>query len=494
MNDMLKNTLPVGTVLNDKWVVLEFIAKGGMGELYRAHQLNLKRDVAIKVISREWLESLGEDEEELLTGLQRFRNEVQAMAQIRHPNILQIYDHGSTSIGNGEKLLPVEYIAMEYIPGGTPRSTMSEEGFYPEEELTRDWLMQYFLPVLDGVEALHEADIVHRDIKPGNVLMDGEIPKIADFGLARSGMSKPVTRSADIKGTPAYMPIEQFLDFRRTDERTDIYALGKVLYEAIDGKMKPNMLPFKKAALKNTNTPFFKELDAIIQKATAEDKNERQSTIDELRNEVLQAIYTLAKTESNGPVLEAVEKKVHFGLPSSSRKWVLLAVAFLAVSILFVVSRQGNIAEWLGFNPLHLKAPQATDRLPAGSGTAATPQNKTGDEDMEQMMDSMHQGSQTSPSLPARASPARIPAPVILFKPDTFGIRGLNGELSEWGTEASEHSGTSGSAETKYVILGGPLNGRGEGGVPSAPLVRNPWEAFAQVGFRCVLSALPLPG
>jgi serine/threonine protein kinase len=362
MNDELKNTLCVGTVLHDKWVILEFIAKGGMGELYRAHQLNLKRDVAIKVISREWLESLEDDEEELLNGLQRFRNEVQAMAQIRHPNILQIYDHGSTSIVDGERTVPVEYIAMEYIPGGTLRSTMSEEGFYPEEELTRDWLMQYFLPVLDGVEALHEADIVHRDIKPGNVLMDGEIPKIADFGLARSGMLKPVTQSADIKGTPAYMPIEQFLDFRRTDERTDIYALGKVLYEAVDGKMKPNMVPFKKAALKNPNTPFFKALDAVIQKATAEDKDERQNTVDELRSEVLRAIYSLTKKQSKGRARSAVEKKVRFGLPPSSRKWVLLAVAFLALSTLFMVSRIWNIRDWMEYNPPSLKTPQTTGR------------------------------------------------------------------------------------------------------------------------------------
>ena len=93
-------------MLNDKWVILELIGKGGMGEVYRAHQLNLKRDVAIKVISREWLQTLEDDVEEIEIGLQRFRREVQAMSQIRHPNVLQIFDYGSDSIKkDGEDVL-----------------------------------------------------------------------------------------------------------------------------------------------------------------------------------------------------------------------------------------------------------------------------------------------------------------------------------------------------------------------------------------------------
>ncbi|PKN61671.1 MAG: serine/threonine protein kinase, partial [Deltaproteobacteria bacterium HGW-Deltaproteobacteria-15] len=161
MNDTNKlYMLQVGTVLDEKWVILEPIGKGGMGEVYRAHQLNLKRDVAIKVVSREWLESLGNDEGEIETGLQRFRREVEAMGQINHPNILRVYDYGSASVLRGEKDLVVEYIAMEYVPGGTLRSTMSKEGFYPEEDLTREWIKDFFLPVLDGVTAIHKAGIV----------------------------------------------------------------------------------------------------------------------------------------------------------------------------------------------------------------------------------------------------------------------------------------------------------------------------------------------
>jgi serine/threonine-protein kinase len=186
MSNNSKTTLQVGTIINDKWVILEFIAKGGMGEVYRAHQLNLKRDVVIKVVSTEWIESCVGNEDELEIGLKRFRIEVQAMAQVRHPNVVQIYDYGSLLVKKSGGEVRQDYIVMEYIPGNTLRETMSEEGFYPEEDLTAEWLLKYFFPVLDGVQALHDLGIVHRDLKPENVLMDKDTPKIADFGLARS--------------------------------------------------------------------------------------------------------------------------------------------------------------------------------------------------------------------------------------------------------------------------------------------------------------------
>jgi len=171
MNNTTNTTLEVGTVLNEKWVILEFIARGGMGEVYRAHQINLKRDVAIKVISREWLESCYDNDQERETGLGRFRREVQAMAQLRHPNVVQIFDYGSVLVKQ-ENLQEnaVEFIAMEYVPGGILRDTMSEEGFFPEEDLTKEWLRNQFLPTLKGIQALHEQEIIHRDLKPENIL------------------------------------------------------------------------------------------------------------------------------------------------------------------------------------------------------------------------------------------------------------------------------------------------------------------------------------
>jgi serine/threonine protein kinase len=282
-----------GYVLNEKWVIIEFVGKGAVGEVYRAHQLNLKRDVAIKVISQQMLASFEDDAEEMETTLHRFRREVQAMAQVRHPKVLQIFDYGSAVIQKGDLDIPVEYIAMEYIPGATLRFTMSEEGLYPEQDLIAAWLSDYFLPLLEGIEAIHTKNIAHRDIKPENVLMDGKTPKIADFGLACSICMQPITQSVDVKGTPAYMSPEHYFDFKNADQQSDIYSLGKILYEAVDGKITSKALPFKSASLANPDTPFLGKLDQIIQAATAEKKKERLKSVGDLQMAILEALQIL---------------------------------------------------------------------------------------------------------------------------------------------------------------------------------------------------------
>jgi serine/threonine-protein kinase len=289
------NIFKTGFILNEKWVIIEFIGKGAMGEVYRAHQLNLNRDVAIKVLSREMLEHYEEEPAEVDILIQRFKREVQAMARIRHPNVLQIFDHGSDTISKGDKSVPIEYIAMEFIPGATLRYTMPEEGLLPETDLIKNWLKEYFLPLLEGVEAIHAHHIVHRDLKPENVLIDGSIPKIADFGLARSIRLKPVTQSIDVKGTPAYMSPEHFFDFKKADQQSDIYSLGKILFEALSGKITRETLPFKSARLPDTGTPFLKKLNRIIQNSTAEEKENRIGSVAELRNQILEALDLLEK-------------------------------------------------------------------------------------------------------------------------------------------------------------------------------------------------------
>ena len=329
MEATLNSTLDIGTVLNEKWVILELIGKGGMGEVYRAHQLNLKRDVAIKIISREWLQTLEDDVEEIEIGLQRFRREVQAMSQIRHPNVLQIFDYGSDSIKKDGEDSSIEYIAMEYIPGATLRFTMSEEGFHPDQEIIKDWLEEHFLPMLDGVEAMHELGMVHRDLKPENVLMDGTTPKIADFGLARSIRLAPVTQSVDIKGTMPYMSPEHFLDFKKADQRADIYSLGKILFEAIAGKIAPETIPFKSASLEKADTPFLQKLDRTIQEATAEEREDRIESVAELRKAILDAIDSL-QSETAPDISERP------GRPSflHQAKWIWTGIAVALISML----------------------------------------------------------------------------------------------------------------------------------------------------------------
>jgi len=328
MQAITNGILKTGFVLYEKWVIIELIGKGAMGEVYRAHQLNLKRDVAIKVISQEMLQTFEEDPIEIENACQRFRREVQVMARIRHPNVLQIYDYGSETVKKDGKDFAIEYIVMEFIPGATLRYTMAEEGFYPEVNLTKNWLEGYFLPLLNGVEAIHAHDIIHRDLKPENVLLDGNIPKIADFGIARSSWLKPVTQSIDVKGTPAYMSPEHFFDFKNTDQQSDIYSLGKILFEAVSGKIPRETLPFKSAWLSQTETPFFKKLDRIIQDSTAEEKEKRLKTIGEFRT-LLQEALQLLSLET---VSQDLQKPGRFSFLSQTRFiWTGIILAVLSV-------------------------------------------------------------------------------------------------------------------------------------------------------------------
>ena len=186
---------------------------------------------------------------------------------------------------------------MEFIPGRNLRYTMSEEGFYPEEKLLQDWLTRYFIPVLKGVEAVHLLDVTHRDLKPENILLDGDIPKIADFGLARSRRMRPVTQSMDMKGTLHYMSPEHFFDFRKADHRADIYSLGKILFEAVDGKFAEKTTPFRQVSMPETDSPFFEEINRIIAEATAEKIADRIDSTALLRRQIEQALRNYAIQE-----------------------------------------------------------------------------------------------------------------------------------------------------------------------------------------------------
>jgi serine/threonine-protein kinase len=375
MKDHDRHTLPIGTLLKGKWVILEFIAKGGMGEIYRAHQVNIKRDVAIKVISRQWLEEISEDPEEIEGALIRFRQEVETMGQIRHPNVLHIYDFDSASVptedGTEEE---IEYIVLEYVPGSTLRATMSEEGCYPSARGCSHWIRRYFLPILNGVQAIHEAGIYHRDLKPENVLMDGEVPKIADFGLARSCRFESKTCSTEIKGTPAYMAPEQFIDFKRTDQRTDIYSLGKILFEEISGKIQPNDIPFKQARLKGVEGPFFLALDRIIGRATEEEPQRRYQSVAEMKAAIEEALELAGDGDNDGqgpepsiPTKGQQKADLTFHQAESHRAWQMPRQAiYLALMALLLLL--GALSYMNLIRPSSHHSPKS---MPASDGSEA---------------------------------------------------------------------------------------------------------------------------
>ncbi len=299
-----------GTILNGKWEILEHIATGGKGEVYCARQTNLNREVVVKTVSTEYLAEFGDDLAEVETEIQRFHREASAMAQIRHPYVVQVYDQdAATIVKNGEEIT-VQYVVMEYVPGNrTLRQTMPLEGFKARERDLRQWIRTYFLPMFDGLATVHALGIVHRDMKPENVLLDGATPKITDFGIAGGPLWSHLTKSHHVEGTITYMAPEQFMDLGEADGRADVYALGKMLYEAVEGKMvdSKTACPLRGVCLSNPSTPFLKELDLIIQQATAEDKEARIPSVKAMREDLEKLLYKADVADR--PLLKGLSRK-----------------------------------------------------------------------------------------------------------------------------------------------------------------------------------------
>jgi serine/threonine-protein kinase len=204
----------IGRVLDRRYHVRSRIAHGGMATVYLATDSRLDRQVALKVMHAE----LARDEE----FVSRFIGEAKSVARLSHPNIVAVFDQGS----DGQFL----YLAMEYVPGRTLRSLLRERGPF-----SADAALNIMEPILSALASAHAAGIVHRDVKPENVLLtaDGRV-KVVDFGLARAQTASGHTRSGLVIGTVAYIAPEQVTG-HVTDFRTDVYAAGVMLFELLTG-------------------------------------------------------------------------------------------------------------------------------------------------------------------------------------------------------------------------------------------------------------------
>jgi serine/threonine-protein kinase len=216
----------VGTTLEGKYRIESRIGAGGMGAVYKAHHLMLGRDVAVKVLRSEMLADA--------RAAERFRREAQAAARIDHPNAVTIYDFGISADGNA-------YLVMELLRGTSLRDVLDRDG-----ALALDRALEIFTPVCAGIDRAHQLGIIHRDIKPDNIMVD-ERPggstavKVVDFGIAMlqdmlaSGSSR-LTGTGVVVGTANYMSPEHCRG-AEVDARSDIYSLGVVLYEMLTGRV-----------------------------------------------------------------------------------------------------------------------------------------------------------------------------------------------------------------------------------------------------------------
>ena len=334
------NARPGSTDAPQGYTILEEVQRGAQGVVFRAEHLATRRVVALKILH----------DGRFATSLQRkrFEREVDLLAHLRHPNIVTVHDSGRTAQGS-------LYIAMEYVQGELIHQ-LTERKFDPKTTRGLKDLIGLLIRVCDGVAFLHQNGVIHRDLKPSNILIDGSgEPRIVDFGLARAeGAVAPdetATLEGDFAGTLAYAAPEQTSgDPGALDVRSDVYALGVIFYELLTGRLPYSTQGSLGEILKNINEVVpeppssrasgvvDRDLDRVLLKALAKDKDERYESAAALRRDLQRwqaGLPVEARPASLWYVLsKAVARhKVRFALGATAV--ILLAVFAVFMSLAY---------------------------------------------------------------------------------------------------------------------------------------------------------------
>ncbi len=315
--------------------VLQVLGSGGFGIVFRAFDDILQRVVAVKVMAPEMAATS--------PARKRFLREARSSAAIRHENVVQVYEVCER---------PLPYLVMEFIPGETLQQKLDRTGPLEASEVLRIGRQ-----VAEGLAAAHSSDLIHRDIKPGNILIEGGTHKvkITDFGLARAADDASISHSGIVAGTPMYMAPEQALG-HRIDQHDDLFSLGSVLYQMVSGR-PPFRAPSTLAVLKRVaeesprpipeiipETPDW--LCGIIQKLHAKNPDARFQSAREVAD-------LLADCETKVKAKQDVKNILPAPVKPARRKWVFAALILLPVIALAVT-------EFAGVNHL-FRQPQSTE-------------------------------------------------------------------------------------------------------------------------------------
>ncbi|MCX6576941.1 MAG: serine/threonine protein kinase, partial [Candidatus Aminicenantes bacterium] len=267
--------LAQGILYAGRYEIIKELGRGGMGKVYKVLDKEIQEEVALKLLNPE----IASDEKTI----ERFRNELKYARRITHRNVCRMHDI------NRDK--DTYFITMEYVPGEDLKTFIRRTGSLPEDEA-----VPIAAQVCEGLTEAHRLGVVHRDLKPQNIMIDSDgNVRIMDFGIARSLAAKGVTEAGMIIGTPDYMSPEQ-VEGMEADARSDIYALGATLYEMVTGRV-----PFEgdtaliiamkhKAEIplspKEINPQLSEELSTVILKCLEKDREKRYQTAEELLAEL----------------------------------------------------------------------------------------------------------------------------------------------------------------------------------------------------------------
>ena len=328
--------------------IIEKVGEGGMGVVYKALDLKLDRFVALKFLPPD----LTRDSE----AKKRFIHEAKAASALQHNNICTIHEIDETKPDPGEPGDEQIFICMDYYEGRALNEKIKSG------PLKIDEVMDIGIQVAQGLEKAHKKEIVHRDIKPGNlILTEDGVVKIVDFGLAKLAGRTKLTKTGTTIGTVAYMSPEQVLG-KEVDHRTDIWSFGVVLYEMLTGQL-PYPGEYEQAVMYTilneeaepvtgvrTGVPI--ELERIINKTMAKNPGERYQHVDELLVDlraVAKAAMIKIKPEAHAPVAETVEKEEPFRSAERKKRFKKIPLMIAAVTVialvasaLFIIQKQGS--------------------------------------------------------------------------------------------------------------------------------------------------------
>ena len=345
----------------------EMIARGGMGVVYRATHLGLDRPVALKVIARELVDRRGFRE--------RFLRESRLAARLDHPSVVPVYDSRDV---DGELI-----VAMRLVRGGDLRRLIDREGPLPPHQA-----LNYLAQVADALDAAHSAGIVHRDVKPDNILIEGDRAYLSDFGLAKAVDESGAASSASVVGTAQYMSPEQW----RGDSigpAADVYSLGCVLYEAITG-----IPPFEREE-GDTPPQMPHGVEAAIRRAVAKDPAQRYPTAGALitaaraaEGSEVRPTAVLSEDRSERSTVPNPSRRLFGRLGGRASAWILggvvIFLAAMVAAVLFLLlgddGPEVSAPIAIGTPPLHLDAgPKAVWVTSEKDGTATRLDPDTGE-------------------------------------------------------------------------------------------------------------------